>query len=57
MGMVTEAQILKSSQDTNAILIDLVNEVRRTNALLEWLGEIMGAPRGSAAGPASTPTT
>lgn len=51
IGMITESQILKSTQEANAILADLLSEVRHTNALLEWLGEVIRTPQQ----PPSTP--
>ena len=53
MGMITESQIVSATQQTNELLGQLIAEVRHTNALLEWLGQVVNTgPTGS---PAAAP--
>lgn len=47
MGMIIESQLLEASQMTNTLLGQLLAEARRTNQLLEWVGEFAQARAGS----------
>lgn len=40
MGMITESQILRVTEQNNELLGQLLAEVRRTNELLVWLGQV-----------------
>ena len=43
MGMIVESQIVSATQQSNELLGQLLAEVRHTNALLEWLGQVVTA--------------
>lgn len=44
MGMITEGQILRSSERTNELLAQLLVEQQRTNQLLEALFRLPATP-------------
>ena len=44
MGMITEGQILRATEQTNELLAQLVAEQQRTNQLLEALLRATPAP-------------